>query len=156
MTVGLFYSCEKKEDVFSVMKYVRSDGKVIEARNIGDILAFKGVRDDSLYFYQIEGHHNHSASLRFVGKDSNQCNFDSSEIELFFIPNYNFESELKFLSGSVELVHKDAWLEGTFCGKVSRRWVYEDGTRIYTNDTLEITEGYFKVSLQNEYYQTKF
>ena len=155
LLVSVFVSCDTESDTFSYMNYDRSDGKSVEVFGVDDVQAFVGIRtgDDTKFFYQVEGHHHNAATLRFIGLDDTQMEFGNAEIEVFKIPNCNDESILEFISGHIRLSSRKDVLEGTFSGKVLRRWVLVDGEKRFANDTLNVSNGYFKVSVSEEYQQ---
>ena len=155
LLVSVFVSCDTESDAFSYMTYDRSDGRRVEASGLDDVQAFVGIRtgDDTKFFYQVEGHHHNAATLRFIGLDEAQMEFWDTEIEAFKIPNWSDESILEFISGYIRLSSRKDVLEGTFSGKVLRKWVLVDGEKRFTNDTLNVSNGYFKVSVSEEYQQ---
>ncbi|MDY5969873.1 MAG: hypothetical protein SPJ13_07680 [Bacteroidales bacterium] len=75
------------------------------------------------------------------------------EIVGFIIPNDSTESELKYVSRKITLADNGNVLEGTFEGVCLRRWVLENGIRNYVNDAIFVKNGYFKVSVTEEYEQ---
>ena len=118
------------------------------------IQAFLSHYSDGTDYYQVEGHIDPAATLRFGG-DPNQRHFEfkndntRNDVELY-LPGNILQCNIhhRLLSANVDLISiEDGMIEGIFNGEIYRDYYIEDQEKIELNDTVRISNGYFKVTL---------